>query len=66
MYELEHRLVAAAALGRALKTDEVVHHVNMVTSDNRPENLVICPRWYNTWLLKRYAEAYAKEHFDSK
>lgn len=43
-YILEHRAVAAAQLGRPITRDEVVHHVNGIKTDNRPENLVVVPR----------------------
>jgi hypothetical protein len=39
-YVAQHRLVWEQANGRLLRDNEVVHHINGVRDDNRPENLV--------------------------
>lgn len=40
-YELEHRVVAEKMIGRKLRKYEVVHHINRIKTDNRPENLQV-------------------------
>lgn len=51
---MTHIIVAQKALGRALRGTEEIHHVNEIRSDNRNENLVICPgRQYHKLLHTR-------------
>lgn len=43
----EHVLIAEQTLGRSLRRNEVVHHINCNPLDNRRENLMICTRAYH-------------------
>lgn len=36
----EHIIVAERKIGRLLKPEEVVHHINKIRHDNRPDNLM--------------------------
>lgn len=56
-FVLEHILIAEWVLGRSLKDEEQVHHVDEDKGNNSPSNLVICPDAAYHKLLHRRAAA---------
>jgi len=65
-YVPEHRLVWEETHNQLLPEDWVVHHVNGIKSDNRPDNLVAYPRGKHDKVIPMMAEKIRKLEIENR
>ena len=63
--KLEHRHVMEQILGRALRRNEIVHHIDGDKLNNNPVNLFVCSMSQHRWLENHFADLYKKVYFNS-
>ena len=62
-YVPEHIIIAEKSLGKFLPDKAVVHHINGIRDDNRPQNLVVCENsGYHQTLHRREKALKASGH----
>jgi len=61
-YVYEHRLIMESIIGRHLKDNEHIHHINGKRWDNRPENLkIMTPKEHSVLTAKNNHDANDKD-----
>lgn len=65
-YVPEHRLVWQEAHGKPLPKDWVVHHINGIKTDNRPDNLVAYPKGKHDKIIPIMAERIRKLEIENR
>jgi hypothetical protein len=51
-----YRKIASDLIGRPLQDDEEVHHIDHDRTNNKLDNLLVCPRWVHIRLHKGWDE----------
>jgi len=59
-YKGEHLVEGEKVLGRKLKKNECVHHIDCDPSNNKNSNLLICERSYHHWLHWEMSRKYGQ------
>ena len=62
-WQYRSRVIASDKIGRPLKPDEMVHHINGNFQDDRPENLSVSTNSDHRDLHNWMAHLYMQEHF---
>src|SRR5437879_6383044 len=57
-WPLQHRVIVERVRGKPLPQKAVIHHINGITTDNRPANLVVCQNQAYHKLLDARTRAY--------
>lgn len=63
VHKVFHTIAAEKALGRPLKSDERVHHIDMNRANYQNKNLLICSMSYHYFLHHRYQQKFAELMF---
>lgn len=59
----QHRRIMEEQLGRKLNQNEIVHHINGIKTDNRPENLCVMTRGEHSTFHRKQEKAEGKHLF---